>query len=1048
MAEVRRLEINVIAETSQAEKNLKSVDKAADQAAGGLDDVGKSADKASTDVSKVGKAFGITTEQSKKFAKQLGLVAVAAGAIAVAVGTKAVKEFAAFEQRLSDVSTLLAGDSTEAIGKFDAGIKELLKTVPKSADDLGASAYQIVSAGITDADEALTVLKESSELAVAGLGTTEEATNLLTTALNAFNIPADQAAETSDILFKTVAAGKTDISQLSQAFGKMAGNAVSAGVSLVDVQAATAAISAVTGKTSETQNALAQVFLELTVAGGKLDKGLQSNGSSLQALNDAIAEKGLVGGFEQVRDELGLTDTEFKNLFSSAEGGTAVFQLLTSANEGFVNSQTDMTEGANKVREAFEKQQETVQAQYQLFQNELNVALINLGEVVLPVAIAAMGALSDVIALIQPTIELLANNLDIVIPILIGVGTAIFTALLPAMGALITSIGAAVLAASPFIALGVAISVAVYAIIKVVQNWGTIMEVLKGIVSSVLSAVGAAFNAVKNAISGVISSISSGLKSFASAIQSIWTRIVNFTKANWDKIRIILLAIAGPIGLVIGYWNELKAGIEKVIKGIFNFLSNTLPRWLSIAKQFGENLIKGVANLPAEFLRIAGEMIDGFIQGVKNKITGAVNAVKEFAGSVAGAAKSVLGIQSPSRVFRELGNNTAEGFLLGIEDESEEAQAVMREFVEGLQAEAKDAQEPLDFTGAFQELEQVVSDAFDEASAAITDFVQTNADAQQQLRDEIAQTEQEIKDLEAAFAEANLKAEQQFQETAAGIVLDAKEKEAEIQEQINKLKSEAAEQEKAPDPERLARLQEELAAAQAILETQREQQIVTQEQLAEEERLRGLNALERLQEEYLIEQEIRQQRFEEEKAELEARQEALQVSLDAREAEFEAFYTNLTTQDQAFTEVYNTALAQREATTAASINRLIAHYNRLAAAKRAAGFGDGGFTSADAVTSAVGFAKGGLTGIGKLTDVAGVVHKGEWVAPNWMLKKFGQVFSNLERIRRRGFEEGGFTSPAPVSNNYNQPINIKVKANSNADYNAFARYLSWELRRS
>jgi len=335
-----------------------------------------------------------------KMDKTIGKVAAKyakMGALAVgALGVVAVKQAAQFEKAMSNVSTLISGDATPAIEKLSEGIKDMMGVVPVDAEQLGASAYSIVSAGISDMDQALIVLEASSKLAVSGLGSAEESTDLLTTAINAFGLNADEADKAADVLFKTVKSGKTTVGDLSRAFGKMAGNASAASVTFIDAQAATAALTTVTGKTAESQNALAQVFLELTIAGGKLDKGLSTNGSSLDKLNDAIGKKGLVKGFEDVRDELKLTDTQFKNLFSSAEGGTAVFQLLTSANEAYIDTAESMTDGSDALTEAFDKQKESTHAQWQLLKNHFNVALMELGDRVLPSLVTAMEGLNSI----------------------------------------------------------------------------------------------------------------------------------------------------------------------------------------------------------------------------------------------------------------------------------------------------------------------------------------------------------------------------------------------------------------------------------------------------------------------------------------------------------------------------------------------------------------------------------------------------------------------------------------------------------------------------
>jgi len=57
--------------------------------------------------------------------------------------------------------------------------------VPKSVEELTSALYDVRSAGIT-AENAMSVLEQSARLATAGLGTTKEAVNLMTSAFNTF----------------------------------------------------------------------------------------------------------------------------------------------------------------------------------------------------------------------------------------------------------------------------------------------------------------------------------------------------------------------------------------------------------------------------------------------------------------------------------------------------------------------------------------------------------------------------------------------------------------------------------------------------------------------------------------------------------------------------------------------------------------------------------------------------------------------------------------------------------------------------------------------
>jgi gas vesicle protein len=64
------------------------------------------------------------------------------------------------------------------------------------------------------------------------------------------------------------------------------------------------------------------------------------------------------------------------------------------------------------------------------------------------------------------------------------------------------------------------------------------------------------------------------------------------------------------------------------------------------------------------------------------------------------------------------------------------------------------------------------------------------------------------------------------------------------------------------------------------------------------------------------------------------------------------------------------------------------------------------------------FASWGYTWSGGKYDIAGVVHKWEYVMPQWMVSKYSWLVSQLETARVWGFAEGGYTSTT------NKSINI------------------------
>jgi len=312
--------------------------------------------------------------------------AIAGAAMAVGIGVKAVKAAVEFEKSMANVATLV-DTNVESMDKMGKEVSKIAKRTPVEISSLTTALYNVRSAGIS-ASDAMEVLEISARLGVAGLATTEEATNLLTTAFNNFSDQGYEADEIANILFKTVKAGKTTVAELAQAFGNVAPIAKAAGVSLEEMQAATAALTVVTGKTAESQNRLRALFDEMTRTEGKLAS--QTKALGIENVETLISTNGLEGAMRILYEATGKNDIAFKNLFGSVEAGGAALLLLGGANEVY-NATLDSTlDKTDLLTEAFEKKKATVEAMWQIFHNKLDVELKDLGMKIIPILLTAV----------------------------------------------------------------------------------------------------------------------------------------------------------------------------------------------------------------------------------------------------------------------------------------------------------------------------------------------------------------------------------------------------------------------------------------------------------------------------------------------------------------------------------------------------------------------------------------------------------------------------------------------------------------------------------
>lgn len=246
--------------------------------------------------------------------------AVVAGAAVGAIG----ESFMKIQDALTPVMTL-TGEGTQLFKDMSQSIKDVISSSPKSADDIGMAAYKILSAGITDAVQANLALVASNQLALAGLGSVTQASDLITSAMNNWkgaNLSANDAAQ---LFFGTVQVGKTTTADLAQGFGSIAPLADAAGISLQTLMSATAALT-VTGMPAATAyTGLRNIISSILKPADKAKAAAAEMG--LQFDVTALKSKGLAGFLADVADKTGGDPAKIAELFRNIRGLNAVMAL-------------------------------------------------------------------------------------------------------------------------------------------------------------------------------------------------------------------------------------------------------------------------------------------------------------------------------------------------------------------------------------------------------------------------------------------------------------------------------------------------------------------------------------------------------------------------------------------------------------------------------------------------------------------------------------------------------------------------------------------------
>lgn len=320
-----------------------------------------------------------------------------------------------------------------------------------------------------------------------------------------------------------------------------------------------------------------------------------------------------------------------------------------------------------------------LQAMWQVVQEKVVPALAGLGEKLLPKIQEIAGVIKDdVIPAFMGWVEAIAPIYQWIAEKLWPVVVTVFTQIANVIGGALKVISGIV---NVFAGL-------------ITGDWSRMWEGIKQIVSGAWAVIKGLFSGAWAVIKGVFSAGVEGLVNIAKTIN---TRILG--------------AVIGFGGLLLGWataaWNAAKAAFTSGISAVVSF-SAGLPGRVRAAISTLGGLIFGVANsawssaksafasgvsaavstaagLPGRvrsglgslgsYLYSAGQdLIRGLINGIKNMAGAAVNAARGVVGDAVSGAKRLLGINSPSKVFIEIGEQTGTGFVLGLEGQQKAAQ--------------------------------------------------------------------------------------------------------------------------------------------------------------------------------------------------------------------------------------------------------------------------------------------------------------------------------------------------------------------------------------
>lgn len=166
-----------------------------------------------------------------------------------------------------------------------------------------------------------------------------------------------------------------------------------------------------------------------------------------------------------------------------------------------------------------------------------------------------------------------------------------------------------------------------------------------------------------------------------------------------------------------------------------------------------------------DLIQVGKDIINGLVKGIDSMGDAVWKKVEGIADGITSTAKRVLGIKSPSRVFKQIGLWTGEGLVIGLNESSPKVNKAMSDIGDGILAVSKNYQK--EYTNLIDEFNRKNEDKNDKTLEKIYK-IRNNA-----AKKKRALTQKELQDialLEASYRDNKLKADQDFNKKYKALV--------------------------------------------------------------------------------------------------------------------------------------------------------------------------------------------------------------------------------------------------------------------------------------
>lgn len=160
-------------------------------------------------------------------------------------------------------------------------------------------------------------------------------------------------------------------------------------------------------------------------------------------------------------------------------------------------------------------------------------------------------------------------------------------------------------------------------------------------------------------------------ETFKSHVSQIWNSIKTAASNIFSNIKTTIVnAVQNAKTSAVNKFNEMKSNVINAISNMLNTVKTRITQLPQAIRQAFQNAVNSARGFISSAASVGSNLISGFVNGVRRAAHRLISAVTGAVRNAINGAKRLLGIHSPSRVFKDIGINTMLGAAIGIENTS------------------------------------------------------------------------------------------------------------------------------------------------------------------------------------------------------------------------------------------------------------------------------------------------------------------------------------------------------------------------------------------